>query len=317
MGRRGIAWLLLSAGCGPVVTADDGDTSSTSGTSATTSGDPTTANPTTATPSTTEDPTTPTSLSTSGNPTTATDPATTEPGTTIDPDTGDTCAFLCPPDVIIEPLFCDVWAQDCFRGEKCMPWANDGGSFWNDEKCSPIADDPGQPGDPCTARGSSVTGIDDCDSGSMCFFVDHDTNVGTCVSFCMGNEDNPICQDPATICASEFDGVLPLCLPACDPLLQDCERGGCYATPDRDFACAPTFGIGLGAGQTCGHEWECAPGYTCHDGTEVPDCVGERCCAPLCDITVPGQCEELTCEAWFIEGQSPGQDPPYGVCVLE
>src|SRR5262245_15971404 len=30
---------------------------------------------------------------------------------------------------------CDVWAQDCPPGEKCMPWANDGGSSWNSLRC--------------------------------------------------------------------------------------------------------------------------------------------------------------------------------------
>lgn len=317
MGRCLIASLFAVAACGPVV-GSDGDTSTT-GTPATT----------------TENPTSATSASSASNTasTTATDPDTTDtchshscldlggPVTTVDPsDTTsvvDTCGdFVCAPDFEIGPPPCDIWAQDCLRGYKCMPWADDGGDHWNANNCFPLDPNPAQPGDPCTAEGPT-SGIDNCDIGTMCMFVDPDTDQGTCVPFCMGNEDNYLCEDPSTACAIEFDGNITTCLPACDPLLQDCLQGGCYATPDDSFVCGPTIGIGLGAGQTCGHEWECAQGYTCYDGAHVPDCEGDRCCAPFCDITVPGQCEELTCEPWFTPGQGPGQEPPIGVCIIE
>ena len=32
---------------------------------------------------------------------------------------------------------CNQWVQDCPEGEKCMPWANDGGSAWNATRCRP------------------------------------------------------------------------------------------------------------------------------------------------------------------------------------
>ena len=37
---------------------------------------------------------------------------------------------------------CDLFEQDCPPGEKCMPWANDGGGAWNATRCSPVADNP-------------------------------------------------------------------------------------------------------------------------------------------------------------------------------
>jgi hypothetical protein len=64
---------------------------------------------------------------------------------------------------------CDLWKQDCPPGEKCMPWANDGGGSWNATRCTPLAEDPRQPGEPCTVEGSGVSGRDDCDIRAMCW----------------------------------------------------------------------------------------------------------------------------------------------------
>ncbi len=40
-----------------------------------------------------------------------------------------------------------IWAQDCPEGEKCMPWANDGGGSWNATRCSPLDPNPSAVGD--------------------------------------------------------------------------------------------------------------------------------------------------------------------------
>ena len=79
---------------------------------------------------------------------------------------------------------CDIEAQDCPEGEKCMPWANDGGDEWNGTRCSPIAKDPGPLGGPCLAEGSGTSGIDDCDLGLVCWQVDPKTNQGVCHAMC-------------------------------------------------------------------------------------------------------------------------------------
>src|SRR5690606_38571371 len=82
-----------------------------------------------------------TSMTTAG-----TDP-TTDPGTSTAADTADTAdgdstsmGFVGDPDVGGGGGECDVFAQDCPKGEKCMPWANDGGGSWNATTCSPVED---------------------------------------------------------------------------------------------------------------------------------------------------------------------------------
>ncbi len=137
---------------------------------------------------------------------------------------------------------CNLFRQNCYDdSEKCMPWANDGGGQWNSTRCSPVADNPGQPGDPCTVEGNALSGIDDCDIGMMCWDVDPATNAGTCVSMCNSNQCNPdpSCEDPSTTCAIAYDGNIALCLPTCDPLMPDCSpEQGCYETANGSF-CLP------------------------------------------------------------------------------
>jgi hypothetical protein len=92
-----------------------------------------------------------------------------------------------------------------------MPWADDGGTEWNATKCSALDPDSKAPGEPCTAEGSGVSGVDDCEEGSMCWDVDPDTLQGFCVAFCIGTEANPSCADPELVCT--ILDFLPLCLP--------------------------------------------------------------------------------------------------------
>jgi hypothetical protein len=230
-------------------------------------------------------------------------------------------AFINDPDGGGADMECDVWAQDCPDGEKCMPWANDGGSAWNATKCSPVDPNPMQPGDACTVEGSGVSGVDNCDVASMCWDVDPETNEGVCVAFCTGSEQNPECADPATTCIIANDGVLILCLPGCDPLLQDCPDGeGCYPV-NEGMACAPdASGPDAGvAGDPCEYINVCDPGLACINAEYVPGCAGAvGCCAPFCDTDAPncdaGAGEE--CVPWWEEGQAPPGYENVGVCSL-
>ncbi|MEM6995294.1 MAG: hypothetical protein AAF721_32595, partial [Myxococcota bacterium] len=164
-------------------------------------------------------------------------------GTTGDPSTGssgfvesssDTSPLL---DVGV-PIVCDLFAQNCPVGEKCMPFDEDLSGTWNATGCFPIDDNPDQVGDECDVTGSGVSGVDTCDGGAMCFDVDAMTLTGTCVEMCGGSLANPICTDPDTSCAIANDGFIILCLATCDPLMQDCNNGGCYPIGDG-FNCAP------------------------------------------------------------------------------
>jgi hypothetical protein len=278
----------------------------------------------------TEDPTDP---STSGATSTmgmTTDPSDTEdsdtedPQTTTSPSTTMNSGFITDPDGNSVSIECSVWDQDCPEGEKCMPWANDGGNSWNATRCSPVDPDPGQPGDPCTVEGSGVSGVDDCDVATMCWGVDPETNMGTCVAFCMGSENNPVCDDPTTACSIANEGTLILCLPTCDPLLQNCMDGeGCWGIDD-DFVCAPDAGGEMGAyGDPCEFLNVCDPGLFCANPDVVPGCASAGCCSEFCDMSDPmagancaGAAGGQMCIPWFEKGQAPPGYEDVGACAI-
>ena len=58
-----------------------------------------------------------------------------------------------------------------------------------------------------------MSGIDDCDLGSMCWDVDPETNMGTCVPLCTGTWAEPTCEDPGLQCSVIEPGVLAVCVP--------------------------------------------------------------------------------------------------------
>jgi hypothetical protein len=220
---------------------------------------------------------------------------------------------------------CDVWSQDCAEGEKCNPWANDGGSAWNATKCVPVDPDPNQPGEPCTVEGSGVSGIDDCDLGSMCFWVDVETNMGTCVAMCTGSAAAPECPDACDECMIANDGVLTLCLDSCDPLTQDCGEGrGCYPNLSGDqFVCFPQIAMPVAVAEPCTFLTDCAPGSVCLTPEYVSGCPPETgCCAALCDFFAADPCAGALsgpeCMPWWSD-EPPGNEciswANVGVCV--
>jgi hypothetical protein len=233
------------------------------------------------------------------------------------------CNFLCPLDNGPETHECDMFTQDCLPGEKCMPWANDGGNSWNATRCSPISENPGQPGDECTVEGSGVSGLDDCDIGSMCWDVDPETNIGTCQAMCTGDSANPLCEDPGTACVNVNDGAIVLCLPACDPLLQDCAEGqACYGIDDV-FTCVPDASGEMGVyGDPCEYINVCDPGLFCANADAVPGCGASLgCCSEFCDLedeAGDAQCSGAgggqACVPWS-ENPSPGLEA-VGACVI-
>lgn len=155
-------------------------------------------------------------------------------GTTFVDDTLDTaCGFYggCPVDGGGVDYECNVFMEDCPQGEKCMPWANDGGEVWNASRCTPVDFDPVPVGQPCAVEGSGFTGVDDCGAEAMCFHVDPETNEGVCVEVCSGSADDPVCAEGT--CIIQFDGALPLCFETCDPKAPTCaEEQVCEPTLD-------------------------------------------------------------------------------------
>lgn len=121
----------------------------------------------------------------------------------------DECASfdaLCEVELVLE---CDLVAQDCPVGERCVPWANDGGMAWNATRCSDVAPMPGAPGEPCQAEGNPYSGLDDCALGAVCWDADPGTGQGVCVAIC----DQTLTPDRAcaagTSCMSIFAEVDP------------------------------------------------------------------------------------------------------------
>ncbi|MEX1366905.1 MAG: ribulose phosphate epimerase [Nannocystaceae bacterium] len=264
-------------------------------------------------------------VTTTESPQTGTDDGPQETTTATDDgqDSGsDDVSFIQDPDGGGVSFECDIFAQDCPEGEKCMPWASSGGT-WDATRCSPIADNPNQPGDPCTVEGGGASGIDDCDIGVMCWDVDPETNMGTCEAMCTGDESNPICEDPDASCTIANDGAIVLCLPNCDPLLQDCPDGqACYPVAE-DWVCGPDASGEMGAaGDSCEFINVCDQGNVCLDAAAWPDCQGSiGCCSPVCDLSQPdpdSQCPGAgqLCEAWYEEGNAPPGYEDVGVCAL-
>jgi hypothetical protein len=241
----------------------------------------------------------------------------------------DGCTFTCPTPpgppgggggVSFE---CDLERQDCPEGEKCMPWANDGGLWWNATRCSPLDPTPADPGEPCQVEGSFVSGIDDCALGSMCQSDDLDPSdgVGTCVALCSG-----ACADPDQACLQLFAGI-PQCTAACDPLdPASCESGRvCAPISSYDaasgFLCLPIAAVPAAESAPCTFAHECAPGLYCAYAGDVPECINnmaDGCCVPLCDV----QFSQPTCPAasgrvCTSVGAVPGTMwEDLGICVL-
>jgi len=127
---------------------------------------------------------------------------------------------------------CDVIAEDCPTGQKCMPYVRNGGTSWNGLKCVPVDPAPAGVGEACDAPGNGLTGVDNCDKHVMCWDVAND--MGVCAAMCVDNG----CA-PGFNCFVANEGVLNLCLQACDVNMPDCPPGtGCLPVINGGV-CAP------------------------------------------------------------------------------
>jgi hypothetical protein len=196
-----------------------------------------------------------------------------------------------------------------------MPYADDGGNSWNATKCSPIARDPDAVGEPCTVEENGVSGVDSCDVGSMCWDVDPETLEGTCIAFCSGSPDNAMCE-AGSFCAQTAE-VLILCMPTCDPLMQDCDDGDTCLPYSEWAICVLDASGDTGAfGDPCELENACDPGLVCIHPEYVDGCQTSGCCSPFCDTSAPNTCpgDGQECIPWYDEGQAPEGLENVGVC---
>ena len=221
---------------------------------------------------------------------------------------------------------CSAWNQDCDDGHKCAPYATLGDGDWDMNRCVLEDPAPGQPGDPCTVD-ESGSGEDTCDVASSCFYVSPDSGEGICVANCTGSPNAPACDNPTTSCADP-DGVAPLCLPTCHPLLQSCDGADqtcAFASSGDAFVCLPDTANGNGVyGAACSSDEACNPGLFCGAQSTVPGCTNpDGCCSEFCDLDVfspSGACTGVvngqTCQPWFDSTNTPPGYEDLGFCGI-
>lgn len=248
--------------------------------------------------------------------TTTTGAATAATTTAADSDTG--ANVVDPTDPSCD-CTCDLWLQDCPRGEKCVPYDGSGDGAWTHVKCVPIVSDPAPPGETCTVEGSPVSGVDTCDGQGLCWNVDPGTLTGTCVAMCIGSPDAPACADPYTDCIITNGGLLNLCRPRCDPVAQDCLADDrCIPNPmnPQRFLCALDSQIRLDLFAPCEYANDCAAGLTCEDSALAGECdpMASGCCLPFCDVDEPNTCpgQDLECVPWY---DDPADAAPHNIDV--
>lgn len=201
---------------------------------------------------------------------------------------------------------CDPVSQaDCAMDEKCTAILTGGAVQY---AC--VADAGGlDPSSPCTP--SHEDGIDGCPSAYACLADEADN--GLCAALCEASGD---CTQGDCIVAPESQ--IPYCANDCSPFGSGCSAPlQCRRNDDR-FSCS--F-IGLddigGAGAPCvlADDGGCAPGLACIPGALVPDCVGDNCCVPLCDLSEDDPCATpSTCNA-VLAGPAPGFED-IGACFV-
>lgn len=216
---------------------------------------------------------------------------------------------------------CSPSAQDCPAGSKCTAYGKMAGDEWNANKCVPEPMKGGVSGDPCAIEGTDMfTGIDNCAKGFICQNVDGDLKNGVCIEFCTPDMKCPNTSGGDGICLFDSnEGTLPICLPLCDPLLQDCDgQSACYGDPAGPpfFCYKPDPKHGGMDGDACDFTNACLAGLSCTQADTQEGCVTTEfgCCSPFCAL------DEMTCTgaeqcvAFFMTPQ-PGYEN-LGVCAL-
>lgn len=201
---------------------------------------------------------------------------------------------------------CALFAQDaCAKGMKCAPIEVNG--VWSGE-CVPIEGDPGVEGDACSLGCGLHGGADDCGNGLTCWF-------DVCTAMC----DLPVqqCDGPGQACVEPGFGAqgFGLCMPECNPLLQDCGNlQACVPEPAGGFVCVPDASGGAGEqGDGCNFTNDCTAGFVCAEGPDVGECLELNCCTALCDETDPLSCPPgSSCIGFLIKNPL---FPDVGVCL--
>jgi hypothetical protein len=213
---------------------------------------------------------------------------------------------------------CSPRLQDCPEGLKCTAYLKPPGIGWNANKCVQEPVNGGVAGDDCTAQDVDLfSGIDDCAKGFICQNYDMEGKNGVCIEFCQDDDSCPNTGGGNAICLPANEGVLPICLANCDPLVQDCAGSqGCYGDPSGPpFFC---YGADPKDGGTDGSKCEftnaCLPGLNCSDAATLDGCDSAYCCTPFCPLDGMACTAPEECVPYYAE-PVPGSEN-VGVCAL-
>lgn len=220
------------------------------------------------------------------------------------------------------PPACDLLAQDCPAGQKCMPYASNMGDVWDSVKCVDVVDNGGIPGQACTVSDFPTSGIDTCDATSMCWNVDPVTLKGECYPFCYVENNFNVCKKFTQSCVIVED-ALPLCFDHCHPWKSPCPVGEVCVPqlqyPTLEFVCVPDeSGAGGQEFSKCTDFDTCDPGLICMDPKKGAECDQNAmgCCLSVCDLSQP-KCKGVNqkCQDWFKGNAPPGYEG-IGVCAI-
>ncbi|MFO7562076.1 MAG: hypothetical protein R6X02_05490 [Enhygromyxa sp.] len=180
---------------------------------------------------------------------------------------------------------CNPWLEECPDGEQCVPH---GGAlateWWTLARCA--AEQSAKLGEPCSRLEGVFDGIDTCEAGAVCWDVDPDTELGTCIPLCTGAPHAPLCPEGSQ-CVLADPMWAGFCLPACDPFADNCTPGYTCTLVGDALACMPVASETAELGGTCEHPNDCGSGLACVGADRLPGCAGERCCAIYCDLDAP------------------------------
>jgi hypothetical protein len=219
------------------------------------------------------------------------------------------------PDMPGGPAMCDPLPyNDCEDGQKCT-WNNDGVNG-DQNICVEVMGDA-QAGDECMNIGNTDT----CDVHKICWGADPDTGLGVCIEFC---DENQGCPENAP-CTITNNGTLPMCLPPCHPLEDDCPTGwACYDDPSLAWFCDRDVSGDAGQhGTGCQFINACDPGSICVDAAAVnsTECQGgtvSGCCANVCAISEGAACPNAMeeCTSYYSGMTPPPGYEDVGICIM-
>lgn len=250
--------------------------------------------------------------------TTATPPTSTT-GTPL-PEATTGVPFVLEPDIAPDNQACNGFHQldpECPDGQKC---SLDGSTSYT--RCVDIVDDPKSMYEPCTVMGDSISGLDDCDLGLICWYVD-ERGHGTCFGLCDGSYEDCNCADPkAPWPAFCQECAVGFCFPRCDPFLQDCPEGQSCIPDAGIVVCVLDASGDAGAvNDPCEFANECDEGLVCSPTATAssncdPNATG--CCQPFCNTDEMQPCPnpDQSCIQYFPDEDAPSGLENLGICGI-